>query len=236
MRKDHENKVTMFKSVDAFFDANTTKLAVIAALVRYVASFKSLLADILSAVGTVDEVTSGKTQIKYDAEDNLVAIMLQVGPTLFAYANDVNDLALRGNANFSKTSLRRMRDIELVAAGKALYTEATAVVGNLADYSITTPTLDDLKAKVDAYEKALGSQGSSVSQHTTAVFNIAEKISAVDTLLTDNIDPVMQSIEKDDPAFFREYKQTRMIKDLGAPRKQTAQKTTTAAPAATPAK
>jgi hypothetical protein len=219
MRKDHENKYTMLTALEALFNANMMKIALIAALVKCVADFKTLLATIKTKTGMVDDSTSGKTQIKYDAEDDLIASMLRVGPALFAYANNVNDAALREKSNFSKTSLRRMRDMELVVVGNALYATAMEVSDKLADYRISADTLAELKAKVDAYEKAVGAQGSSVSQHSTAVINIAETFRAIDVLLTDKIDPLMQTLEKDEPVFFREYKQTRLIKELGAPRK-----------------
>jgi hypothetical protein len=230
MRKHQENSYTTYEALDIWFDVNKTKLALIAALVRFIAEFKTLLDSIKLSKGKVDDTTVGKTQVKYDAEDALVALMLQVGSALYSYATDIDDAALRQKSNFSKTALRRMRDMELVAAGNALYTAALAVVDKLADFGITTDILSSLKDAVDAYENAVGEQGSGVSQHTTAINSIAETFRAIDRLLTEKIDPLMLSMEKDNPVLYREYKQTRMVKELGI-----LHKTPTPAPASTAA-
>jgi hypothetical protein len=215
MRKMHENKYTTFEALAIWFEVNKIKLAVVIALVRFIAEFKTLLDSIKHSVGNVDDAILGKTQVKYDAEDSLVALMLQVGSALYSYATDSNDAALRLKSNFCKTSLRRMRDMELVAAGNSLYTAALAVVDKLAEFGITAETLACLKDAADVYEDAVGKQGTGVSQHTTAINTVADTFRAIDRLLTEKIDPLMLSMEKDNPVLYREYKQTRMVKELG---------------------
>jgi hypothetical protein len=99
--------------------------------------------------------------------------------------------------------------------GNSLYTAALAVVDKLAEFGITAETLTGLKEAADVYEDAVGKQGTGVSQHTTAINTVAETFRTIDRLLTEKIDPLMLSMEKDNPVLYREYKQTRMVKELG---------------------
>jgi hypothetical protein len=215
MRKYHENRYTTYEALGIWFQVNMLKLALIPALTRFIAEFQTYLDSIKLAFGKVDDTTFGRTQVKYDAEDTLVAAMLQVGSALYSYAMDINDAALREKSNFSKTALRRMRDMELVAAGNTLHAAVLAIVDKLAEFGITAETLVGLKQAADAYADAIGKQGTSVSEHTTAVNTVAENFRAIDRLLTEKIDPLMQSLERSNPMLYREYRQTRMVKELG---------------------
>ena len=215
MRKLHENKYTTYEALGIWFMVNQAKLARVPALVRFIAVFMGLLDSLKLSFGKVDDTTLGKTQSKYDAEDTLVMLMLQIGSALYSYASDINDAVLREKSNFCRTSLRRMRDMELVAAGNTLYAAALTVVDRLAEFGITAGTLAALKTSVDTYESTVGKQGSGVSEHTTAVNNVADTFHSIDRLLTEKVDPLMLSLEKDDPVLYREYKQTRMVKELG---------------------
>jgi hypothetical protein len=220
MRKEYEAKLTMYKGVDTHFDINTAIVSKVAALLKNVGEFKSLLSTIKTKAGTKDDSTTGKTQAKYDAQDKLIRILLQVGPATYAFANSTNDALLREKSDFTKTGLRRLRDMDLVTTANALYDAVQGIVSKMTEYNITSEIPNELKVAADKYENSIGSQGSSVSQHSTAVMNLAELFRAVDTLLTEQLDPLVQSLERTEPVFAREYRQTRIIKDHGVPHKQ----------------
>jgi hypothetical protein len=242
MRIDLTNKYTMYTGLDAFFTLNAVKIALIDALVEFVAEFKTLLAQITNADKQVTDSTAGTTDTKSAAERALVTSMITVGGRLFVYANVNNDAALKEKYNFSKTTLYRTRDIALVDIAVALYQDATAVLAQLAKYNITADLLTDLNTKTEAYKNAIGAQGSGKSQHSSALVNVVEVFHSIDALLNDKIDPLIVSLEQEQPAFCREYKQTRAVKDLGGSHKTktetpaTPSGGTTAAAAGTPAK
>ncbi len=116
------------------------------------------------------------------------------------------------------------------------------MLAQLAKYKITAELLTDLSTKTEAYKNAIGAQGSGRSQHSSAIVNVDEVFHSIDALLNDKIDPLMLSLEQDQPAFYREYKQTRAVKDLGGSHKTktdtpaTPSGGTTTAAAGTPAK
>ncbi len=107
MRIDLTNKYTMYTGLDAFFTLNAVKIALIDALVEFVADFKTLLAQITNADKQVTDSTAGTTDTKSAAEHALVTSMITVGGRFIVYANVNNDAALKVKYNFSKTTLYR---------------------------------------------------------------------------------------------------------------------------------
>jgi len=175
---------------------------------------------IKAKAGTKDDSLTGKTQAKYDAEDVLSRVMLQVGSGAFAYANKVNNAVLRAKSNFTQTGIRRMKDMDRVTTANALVGAVSPIVEKLADFNVAPANVTELQAAADNYEKTIGDQGSGVSQHSSAVMNLAELFHAVDLLLNDQLDPLVQSLERVEPVFVREYKQLRSVREHSGPHKQ----------------
>lgn len=215
MNNRFENKRTMYKAVADLLDANTTKTAPITAFAPALANFKDLIEAISEKNQLKGTATSGKTALKTQLANDLIAATVPIAGALFALGSSTNDPRLKELGDVRKTDLEGLRDTEL--------TDKVTIIKNLADenaaalaaYGVAPAEIAALDTKSIAYDNSLGDKESSLSTQSSAGKVMSNIFDQADALLKDQLDRMMEKFASSDQQFYLEYKSAREIKDLG---------------------
>ena len=219
MNKHHEDKLTMYLGVEAVLEENIANTDTVAALGAPIARFKSVVEGIKTKSKEFDLSITGKTQVKLEAEDALVDELIPAAGALAAYAHRSKDSELEAKATMTENSLRKLRDTELVTRANGIYELSQAKASSLADFAVTAETLATLRQRIDAYADALGRKEGGYSERTSLRKAMIDLFDEADTVLSKEIDPLMERFRKKETEFYNAYLQSRFIRIAGAPRK-----------------
>ena len=210
-----ENKRTMYKAVTDLLDANTTKTAAIPALATALNSFKDLVDSISEKNQLKDTAASGKTALKTQLANDLIAVTVPVASALFALGSSNNDPRLKELGDVRKSDLQNLRDTELTDKVTIIKNLADANAAALAAYGVLPAEIAAIYTKSIAYDNSLGDKESSFSTKSSAGSVMSGIFKQADTILTDQLDRMMEKFNSSDQQFYLEYKSAREIKDLG---------------------
>ena len=215
MYKRQENKFTMYEGILTLFSTNTETVNSVPMLKDSVDEFGSVVATLRLKSTEVSNVSTGKTAVKSQAEDDLITVLLPVAAGLFVFARKQNNVELKEKAKLTESHLRTVRDTELASKGDLIASLAAGQAANLVPAGITEATIADLNAKVQAYRNALGARESSVAERMGARTTMEDLFAKVDGILEEEIDPAMELIRASETQFYNEYFALRVIKDTG---------------------
>jgi hypothetical protein len=215
MNKGQENRSTMHSSVDTLLIANKSKTDEIPALGGQIAAFENDVAGLKEELILNKNATSGTSETKWSAEDDLVAALLAIARPMRTIAKQKNNPALAAIVNVNDSGLRHSRDTELVLTAKAIYAEAMKLSPeDMATYNITPDEIAGLAAKIEAYNKSIGGRESSVEVRKGTRQSVVGMYRKVESDLED-IDNSMERLKDKYPEFYNEYNTARVIKATG---------------------
>ncbi|MCL5268385.1 MAG: hypothetical protein M1469_09820 [Bacteroidetes bacterium] len=214
MNKGQENRATMYTSVDTLLEMNIEKTGEIPAFEQSITAFRGHSTDLKNKSLEFGKATAGKSETKWNAEDDLIGSLLPVASGLKVLAKRKSNPELAEIVDVTETSLRRMRDTELVTRARTIHTEAGKLTADLVQFGATSEKLADLGVKIDAYEKSIGGRESSVAQRMGARQAMIDLFGKVDDDL-EEIDNLMELLRAKYPDFYNEYQAARTVKDTG---------------------
>jgi hypothetical protein len=215
MIKHQENKLTMYRSVQSLLQANVAVTATVPAVGALETEFGELLNQIQATSVARDQATLGKRSFKAGRKDALVTAILHISAGLVAYARSQEDAELKEKAVVRQSQLRRLRDTDLAARGRAIFILASDRVAVLETYGITPQTLTDFEATIIAYDEAIGIRESSVAERVGARHALNALFRKTDTLLQEGLDGLIEQFRDSHRQFYDEYWSAKVIKDIG---------------------
>jgi hypothetical protein len=162
----HQNKYSMYLVVLAVLVKNNPIVALIPALVRYVASFKQLVGMIGVEMEVLDNKTTGKTSAKRKAENDMVDAVVPLINALFSYASENKNVELMEKTNITASDIHTVRDAERGEYAIMLLDMVESNKADLSDWNVTDAVLANARQLVAAFIDSLGSRNSSVSERT----------------------------------------------------------------------
>ncbi len=215
MRKDLENKLTMFEAVRQVLTESASRLSAVPALGASSTAFLDEVEKIKAKSGEVMKLSAGLAPAKWDAQDALLDTLVPVGSAIVAYASTVRDRTLREQSYLSDTSLKRLRDTELVTKAKLILDEARSRKTALSSYGVTDGVLSDLGQKIDTFSTSLAAKEGGSSTRMAAREEMLKGFDNADAILVDRIDRLMEMFRSSDPQMYNAYFGARVIKDIG---------------------
>jgi hypothetical protein len=215
MNKRLENKLTMYEGLQTLFTVNGETIAKIASFPPVVAEFGGLLTEIKGKWKEASSATAGKSGVKYNAEDELIAVLIPVTSALFLFAGKTKNIELQTKVTISVTQLRRMRDTELALFGSTISDIAAANSAGIAEFGITAEKIAALRAKAEAYSAAIGGQERGGAERKVANMNLGELFTSADDLLNNKVDHFMELLPDAGKEFYDKYFLLRVVKDTG---------------------
>ncbi len=220
MNKIQENKRTMYEAILALMTANAAKIAAMPAFAASETSFRNVVAQIEGKSQEYNHATTGKVNVKREAEAALITETLAMAAALFAYARKQKNAELKAKATVTESVLRLMRDTERVTQANAILGLVNANLQALADYGITQEKATAYQGKIAVFAAAVGGRESSIAERAGARTSLVDLFRQADELLREELDRCMELLRATEQQFYTEYFAARIVKDLGLRHRQ----------------
>jgi len=215
MNKHEENKVTMFRAVLNLLQSNRKMLT------DQVPVFDELIDEYDADVRNVNAknekhqtVAAGATDKKTAAEEALVDETVALCRPCYSYASRQQDPELQARLNVTESDLTRMRDTELLRTTRGLLELMESLQEELAKYNVTSDRLDNYGTLTETYGSSMDNRETLSGVQKAAREALTEAIHETDTLLKEQIDPLVENFRTIDREFYNQYQAVRAIKDL----------------------
>ena len=215
MDKKQENQLTMFYAVEKTLERHTAVWSGVPAMATATTEYGANIASLEACVEKQVIDIRGFARAKAEAEAAMAALTLQVAGGVRAYATVVGDSVLADKMNVTRSALVRHRDSVVAQHCQGIHTEATAVVGSLADYGVLPATLTALQEAIDAYVAAITAPRNAITQRKGATAELRMLLKDTTKLLVKRLDSLVEQFRMSQPVFYRDYHNSRMIVDLG---------------------
>lgn len=215
MKKDQINKLRMFKVVLAVCLANPVIIATVAAFQEVMNTLGNIVAEIerLQALQTTDNtgVAKDSNQVKTQLADAILA----VSGALHAFAADNGNNTLMEKVHFTPSHFGRFTQSQCIAAGTTVLTEARAYTAELTRNYLTAEKIDQLEALVNDYRNTYTKTREVKVSRAAVTVSLKNNISEGMTLLKGRADKLAVQFKDTYPDFYSEYRQARVIEDIG---------------------
>lgn len=158
-------------------------------------------------------VTKGVTADKANAREEALSAIVNIAKPAVVNAEDINDIQLAARLNHSRGSLSTLAQNDLLNMLTGMYNNVEEVKDNLTEYGITGEKLADAKGKLDAISGVITTPRDMIVERKTTNELIEESIGILRKIFY-RLDNLMKLF--DGTEFYREYKNARIIVDLGS--------------------
>lgn len=233
MNKVQENKVAMARAVRAVCQGGTTITAGIAAFPAAFAAFNATL-DNIDAQAQRQTVQLRPTIEQRDqSEAAMIDATLAIAGMASTYADQLGLKPLATQVRVTEGDFNRARSAVRVRMAQQVCDVVRPVAAQLANHGVTAAALDDLQAKIDAMSEALPTPRQTTAEKKAATAEIAAQLNELDSILRNQLDPLLRTVRKTNRTFYNEYQAARQI--VNVPGTRTQDPATPAIPAAAPA-
>ncbi len=220
MRKDLEDRFTMFYAVQTAVDTHSGAWSGLVPYANAVLAFKEKIVQIEAEVEVQGKGLDGYAQDKAGKKEKMVRKALAVANQVFAYAEDKGDAVLKAKMDVSYSDLTAPRDAVIAQKCQGIHDEANAVIADIADYGIVAADLTELQALIDAYEGVISAPRVAITVRKGATEAIEALIKDGTTILTNRMDKLMSEFKDSKPDFYQEYFDARIVVNTGAKKEE----------------
>ena len=215
MTAEQSNKFSMYSATANVMKSHIDRITGTTALAASYDRFDTMLEQITQKDKERIGKTTGKVAAKDEAEDALVMAAVIVSSGVAALARTKGNVQLKEAVHFPESRLRHARPSEQLNMAKVAYDLAKANAQDLVSYGITATMLDDLKARITAYENAVKEVVSGLAERSGARTAVSDLFVQADEVLKEELDRMMQVYRISDPEFYNDYRAARVIRDIG---------------------
>ncbi len=221
MNQKNQNTVNMLQAVLGILLLNPTVTESIRVLAGYITKLQSLIGLILTKAGEASNAREGKTDVKKDHRAGLIALTVSVAGGIKAFATDTKNLEMKAKVKLTKSSLRNLSDLDLSTKAGLILSLANEWKGSLPDYGVADQDIQSLGEKKNLFDGAKSDVKTGISTGSGARKSHEDLIKEARTLLTDNIDGVVETLKEKQPEFYTSYQSARVIWDMGGSKAKT---------------
>ncbi len=162
---------------------------------------------------------TGIVQDKETARELLAELAFGVASGLRSFAADANNRELEQSVKFTEAGLGRLAEARLTSTCEMIHDLGMQHVAELAEYGVTSASLDALKAAIAAFKDVQPDARLAINTGSQATTNMRKLFSATSDLLKRQLDTKMVLFKKTNEDFYNAYFQARNIIEPGAPAK-----------------
>jgi hypothetical protein len=215
MDTDSTNRVTMFKTVDAYLDDNQTIWNSMAPMAAAAQHLKSQIAA-LDVAAQKQETPTGATADKGAARDALEDVAFLMCQALSVLGHNGSDQDLLARTNLSSSDLQRFPDDELANRATTILADANARKTDLAALQVTQANIDELTQSLTRFNAAKVSPRIATAERAVQTQSIPQLIRQANATLRNQIDPMVNLFRRSHPNFVAGYRGARVIVDRAA--------------------
>lgn len=214
IRKTLDAKIKMFKAIVTLYLSNKARFDVISAFAAAMTSFTENNAAIDTLVPLASEDTKPTTAQRVALCKPLYLSAAVVAKAVFAYADSISDLVLKGSMNWTVAKLDALPLDQLGANCDSIHKKGVALLKDAEPFGLTQAKLDKLKADNDAWvalESATRNKQVDISGYKE---QLANKVADNMKLLTGRLDGMVFTLSESDPELVGLWDQTRTMVPL----------------------
>lgn len=194
----------MFVMVKDYLPLWTTITSKWTAFAALYAAFETVVGEIFIVSGQQDDNNKGVTQTKSQLRTALIELMLEISEKCSAHATIADDLEFLSLTKFSKGSLVRMADADLVKTAETLNTNVLPKLSLIAEYDLKQTDLDQLVSTNSDFISVYTKPNSLRKETAQLTARLSQLFETGDNYLL-KLDAMIQSARAKEPAFVNEY-------------------------------
>jgi hypothetical protein len=209
------NKLSMFQALKIILGNFAAVYENFADFKAYVTLFLANIDDILNLSALQERDNKGVALNKDSVAASLSEIAKKVRSAALAHAVFTKDLKLRETIDFPDSDLNNVSGKILGDRAKIIYDTALPLKTHLTRLNITEADITALNTIRLQYLGVIAEPRVAIVETKTVTASIARKFRETDNLLRNEIDPTIRIFEYTNFDFFEQYKNGRIIVDLG---------------------
>lgn len=203
-------KIAMYRAVEALL-RNATETNGLAALAATWPLFVARLDEVHRLIAVQERPLGPSLAERNRALHELEDATLALAGIALSYADQRRLDALAINMGVTEGDFRRARLDQRIRMAQHAHDAVMPHVAQLADFGVTTATLENLQRKIDTAATMLpAARGTSVDKKA-ATMQLAAAIRAMDAALQKQIDPLLLPLRKTHPQFYERYQVAREV-------------------------
>lgn len=220
MRKDLEDRFTMFYAVQTAVDKHNAAWAALVPYANATTAFKDKIVAIEAEVAKQGTDLEGYALDKAAKKEKMVQKGLAIANQVYAYAEDNDDAVLREKMDVSYSDLTAPRDAVIAQKCQVIHDEANAVIASIGAYGVVAADLTALETLIDAYEAVISAPRTAITVRKGATEAIETLIKEGTTILTNRMDKLMSEFKDSNPDFYQEYFDARIVVNTGSKKEE----------------
>lgn len=182
MDKKSENRASKHKELLGFLEANDVVLATIPGYPASFAKYKLLNQSLQERINKQQVSIKAFTLDKEQKHLVLVEAVVDEAAKLGFLAEDTNNPLLMVHARVKQSTLRKQRDMLLIASATNLHGHLSANEAALASYGVTAASLVNFQGKIDAFSEVIDEKSLAFVERVAATAAIGERLSELDVV------------------------------------------------------
>jgi hypothetical protein len=212
VRAKQENKLGMYLAVIVVCKRYQTAWPTVPVFEATFNRFNARVGNI-KAVRQAQGTNVGLAEGKQLLRETMCTSAVAIAGAICSYANATANPELKAKVAYSFTDLFRCRDTESAKRCNDIIAAAALNTAALVAYGVTDDLLVDLEEKIAAYEESLPKPRDSQVMSKAATGELAAEFIAADTILTGELDGLVDIFRATQPKFYEEYQNGRIIID-----------------------
>jgi hypothetical protein len=211
MTKDQEDKLNMYQATDGVLQTNNGVWTANTGFAGVVSTLEGKIDDIEDLRDQQEEDTTGVTEDKQEAREDLEKNTYKVGSILGIYASVSGNRKLFKKVNYGKSELLKARDNELPGMSGQVHEEAVANALAAAAYGLTSGMITTLQSSLTAYVSNISKPREAITETSAATEQLPPVFTDIDKILEEQLDKGMELYHESNPDFYTDYFNARII-------------------------
>lgn len=215
LSKTLENRLSTFVDIETVLDRNSDIIMKITELKDSTANFKQIISDINTKAVKRNNVKKGTSQAKSLKRTELEDMTVALSAALFAYGHKTSNEVVKAISNIPPSLLERMRDSDMVNKAGAVLTTLNEYAAELPPYGISADDITELRDAIDNYRSSNTVKSGSHMESIVITKSLHELFQSGMDILDNEIDRMVNSLQKKEKNFYDSYYAVRSVKNLG---------------------
>lgn len=208
-----ENKLAMARAVRAVCQGSTAT-AGIKAFPAAFAAFNARLDSIEAHARRQAAPLRPKLDERRQQETEMIDAALVIAAAVSTYADQAGLKPLAAQVRVTTGDFNRARPPLRVRLAQQICDAVRPLTAQLADHGVSAVALDALQEKIDAAQSALPVPRQFTAEKKASTAEIVTQMKGLHAILRNQLDPLMLTLRKPNPAFYNEYRAARQILNL----------------------
>ena len=214
MDKRENDRFQMYKSVEEFLAKNGKITKEIPGFENSFTDFKQSIDEIEKKDNEYQITAEGSTQEKENAEDAMIDVLVKLCSLVYVFARRSRNEQLKAISKVTPSSLKYMRDADLLQRAKALHEQMVENKTAMEPYKITQDDIDKLKATIDAYEERSNTKENKFAEKKSARQELNARFINANEILSEELDSLVDFIKDTHAEFYGKYQAARLVNEV----------------------